>query len=169
MTPTDIVMWLIGGVLLVMIFWGSVATLVKGVYSARQWIDFLIFGLAQGSIYALIAMGYTMVYGVLRMINFAHSEVFMAGPFIGYFVAGAMDQAGAVICVSRNGTILGKAVSSGATDRVACDPPLEADDAVLVVVAGESNRIPEQPAFGDVGPARSYPTSFPCIPCRGHL
>ncbi|MFZ5564474.1 MAG: C25 family cysteine peptidase [Thermodesulfobacteriota bacterium] len=45
-----------------------------------------------------------------------------------------MDQAGAVICVSRNGTILGKAVSSGGTDRVACDPPLEADDAVLVVV-----------------------------------
>lgn len=44
-------------------------------------------GLALGSIYALIALGYTMVYGVLRFINFAHSEVFMAGAFSGYFLA----------------------------------------------------------------------------------
>ncbi|HVZ66357.1 MAG TPA: branched-chain amino acid ABC transporter permease [Lacunisphaera sp.] len=39
-----------------------------------------------GAIFALIALGYTMVYGVLRFINFAHSEVFMAGAFVGYFV-----------------------------------------------------------------------------------
>ena len=38
-------------------------------------------GLALGSIYALIALGYTLVYGVLRLINFAHSEVFMIGTF----------------------------------------------------------------------------------------
>ena len=36
-------------------------------------------GLTRGSIYALVALGYTMVYGVLRLINFAHSEVFMVG------------------------------------------------------------------------------------------
>ena len=89
-TPTDIVMWMIGGTLLLMVVWGSVATLAAGKYSGRQWIDFLIFGLAQGSIYALIATGYTMVYGVLKMINFAHGEVFMSGPFTAYFVADAM-------------------------------------------------------------------------------
>ena len=38
-------------------------------------------GLAQGAIYALFALGYTLVYGVLRLINFAHSEVFMMGTF----------------------------------------------------------------------------------------
>src|SRR4051795_11555048 len=38
-------------------------------------------GLAQGAIYALFALGYTLVYGVLRLINFAHSEVFMVGTF----------------------------------------------------------------------------------------
>jgi branched-chain amino acid transport system permease protein len=43
-------------------------------------------GLSLGAIYALIALGYTMVYGVLRFINFAHSDVFMVGAFIGYFV-----------------------------------------------------------------------------------
>lgn len=91
---TDIVMWMIGGILLIMIIWGSVATLVKGAYSANQWIDFMIFGLAQGSIYALIAMGYTMVYGVLRMINFAHSEVFMSGPYTGYYFAAWFYRSG---------------------------------------------------------------------------
>ena len=40
-----------------------------------------ITGLAQGAIYALVALGYTLVYGVLRLINFAHSEVFMVGTF----------------------------------------------------------------------------------------
>src|SRR5580698_7990912 len=46
----------------------------------------LLNGLSLGAIYALIALGYTMVYGVLRFINFAHSDVFMAGAFIGYFL-----------------------------------------------------------------------------------
>ncbi|MEO8608101.1 MAG: branched-chain amino acid ABC transporter permease [Chloroflexota bacterium] len=54
----------------------------------------MIFGLAQGSIYALIALGYTLVYGILSMINFAHSEVFMAGAYIGFFAINAMDKSG---------------------------------------------------------------------------
>src|SRR5512139_596969 len=93
-TATDVVMWLIGAVLLAMIIWGSVATLSAGRYSSYHWFDFLIFGLAQGSIYALIAMGYTLVYGVLRMINFAHSEVFMSGPYTAYYVAAAFYSSG---------------------------------------------------------------------------
>jgi len=47
----------------------------------------LINGLSLGSIYALIALGYTMVYGVLRFINFAHSDVFMIGAFAGYYLS----------------------------------------------------------------------------------
>ena len=47
----------------------------------------LINGLALGAVYALIALGYTMVYGVLRFINFAHSDVLMLGAFAAYFVA----------------------------------------------------------------------------------
>src|SRR5512143_1100239 len=93
-TATDIVMWLIGGVILALIIMGSAATLKASRYTARHWFDFVIFGLAQGSIYALIAMGYTMVYGTLRMINFAHSEVFMNGPYTAYFFAAAMNSSG---------------------------------------------------------------------------
>jgi len=48
----------------------------------------LVNGLSIGSVYALIALGYTMVYGVLKLINFAHSEVFMMGAFTSYYAAG---------------------------------------------------------------------------------
>ena len=91
---TDMFMWLTGGVILLLIVIGSVATLLQGGYTLRHWGDFVVFGLAQGSIYALIALGYTMVYGILRMINFAHSEVFMSGPYTAYFFAAALDNAG---------------------------------------------------------------------------
>jgi len=45
----------------------------------------LINGIALGSIYALIALGYTMVYGILRLINFAHGDIYMVGAYAGYF------------------------------------------------------------------------------------
>jgi branched-chain amino acid transport system permease protein len=51
-----------------------------------EFLQQLLNGLSLGAIYALIALGYTMVYGILRFINFAHSDVFMVGAFIGYFV-----------------------------------------------------------------------------------
>jgi branched-chain amino acid transport system permease protein len=93
-TGTDLVMWLIGAAILGVVIAGSVATLASGRYAGRHWFDFMVFGLAQGSIYALIAMGSTMVYGVLRMINFAHSEVFMSGPYTAYYVAAAFHRSG---------------------------------------------------------------------------
>src|SRR5580698_4356929 len=46
----------------------------------------LVTGLAQGSMIALVALGYTMVYGILKLINFAHSEVFMMGAYAGLFI-----------------------------------------------------------------------------------
>src|SRR5436309_4932048 len=44
----------------------------------------LVYGLTLGSVYALLALGYTMVYGILGMINFAHGEVYMIGAFLGW-------------------------------------------------------------------------------------
>ena len=43
----------------------------------------IINGLSLGSIYALIALGYTMVYGIIKLINFAHGDIYMIGAFIG--------------------------------------------------------------------------------------
>jgi len=51
-------------------------------------IQNIINGLAQGSVYALVALGYTMVYGVLQFINFAHSDIFMLGAFAGLYLSG---------------------------------------------------------------------------------
>ncbi|MDH6134570.1 branched-chain amino acid transport system permease protein [Kitasatospora sp. MAA4] len=56
--------------------------------------QFLVPGITLGSLYALIAIGYTLVYGVLQLINFAHSEVFMTGGFAGLFITQALVTAG---------------------------------------------------------------------------
>lgn len=57
-----------------------------------EFLQQLINGLALGAIYALIALGYTMVYGVLRFINFAHGDVFMLGAFAGFFFAPMVNR-----------------------------------------------------------------------------
>ena len=44
----------------------------------------LVAGITHGSVYALIALGYSMVYGILKLLNFAHGDVYMVGAFIGY-------------------------------------------------------------------------------------
>ena len=89
-----VVFWTIGIVALVLIAWGSFNSITSGRLSAAQWRDLIVFGLAQGSVYALIALGYTMVYGVLGFINIAHGEVFMSGAMVGFFAAGALADAG---------------------------------------------------------------------------
>ncbi|MFV8257434.1 branched-chain amino acid ABC transporter permease [Bdellovibrio bacteriovorus] len=53
----------------------------------QDFVQHLINGVSLGSIYALIALGYTMVYGILKMINFAHSDVYMVGAFAAYYFA----------------------------------------------------------------------------------
>ncbi|MCU1663303.1 MAG: inner-rane translocator, partial [Pseudonocardia sp.] len=52
----------------------------------QQFLPSTIGGLTIGAIYALVALGYTMVYGVLRLINFAHSEIFMIGSYASLFI-----------------------------------------------------------------------------------
>lgn len=93
-TGTDIAVWAIGITIAVAVIYGSIVTLETGIYSGTNWFDLIITGLALGGVYALIALGYTLVYGVLRMINFAHSEVFMSGPFTAVFLAIYLDSTG---------------------------------------------------------------------------
>ncbi len=56
----------------------------------REFWYLFVGGVANGFLYGMVAVGYTLVYGVLRLINFAHSEIFMSGGFAGYFVMKAM-------------------------------------------------------------------------------
>jgi branched-chain amino acid transport system permease protein len=78
--------------------WALVGTIVlqftgQGL-AAASWRDLIVGGLANGSMYGLIALGYSMVYGILGFINFAHGEVFMSGALSGYFVSNALFESG---------------------------------------------------------------------------
>jgi branched-chain amino acid transport system permease protein len=96
------------------------------------WVRYAIFGLRSGAIYAMIALGYTMVYGVLQLLNFAHSEVFMIGTFAGLYTIKTMFRVGPngvgpifMIAVLAGAIVMG-AIASGITavvmERVAYRP-----------------------------------------------
>jgi len=97
-TLTDIVVWGIGIIIGLILILGFYRTIFVPPYNAKYtyytWADLIVKGLALGGVYALIAMGYTLVYGILKMINFAHSEVFMSGPFTAVFLANWLANAG---------------------------------------------------------------------------
>ncbi len=78
----------IGGVLFLIFVVGGVSVGIKqGVCpnNATAWVGLTVTGLRLGMIYAMIALGYTMVYGILQLLNFAHSEIFMIGSFAGLY------------------------------------------------------------------------------------
>jgi branched-chain amino acid transport system permease protein len=73
---------------------------------AMKIVNALITGLAQGSMIALVSLGYTMVYGILKLINFAHSEVFMMGAFAGLFAIMAFGGQDAPLFAGVAGTVV---------------------------------------------------------------
>jgi len=85
----------------------------------------VVTGLAQGAMIALVALGYTMVYGVLKLINFAHSEVFMMAAYVGLFVIAALGGTSHPVLAGTVGTVVAMFASSllGITvERVAYRP-----------------------------------------------
>ena len=90
----DLFLWVVRIAALFAILWGAYFSIASGRLSGAQWRSLIVFGIAQGSVYGLIALGYTMVYGVLRFINFAHGEVFMCGAMAGFFTSDALAAAG---------------------------------------------------------------------------
>lgn len=89
-----LMMWLLRVVVVIVVVWGSFQSITRGTYSLAQWQDLVMFGLAQGGVYALIALGYTLVYGILGFINFAHGEIFMSGAMVGFYFADALARNG---------------------------------------------------------------------------
>ncbi len=91
----------------------------------QKLLEALVTGLAQGSMIALVALGYTMVYGVLKLINFAHSEVFMMAAYVGLFVIVALGGTGNPLVAGIGGTVVAMLAASmlGITiERVAYRP-----------------------------------------------
>ncbi|HKZ44700.1 MAG TPA: branched-chain amino acid ABC transporter permease [Anaerolineales bacterium] len=97
-----------------------------------NWVNLteqLVNGITVGSFYALIALGYTMVYGVLKMINFAHSEVFMIGSYSGLFVLNILTNSGLyekapllVVIITFLAGVLGSSIIGVLLERLAYRP-----------------------------------------------
>lgn len=102
----------------------------------------LVNGLALGSFYALVAIGYSMVYGVMKLINFAHGDLFTLGSYLGYtllvigsgWVTSTFGVWGGVV-VAMLGTMLGVGLAGLALERVAYSPVYKAGRLPLVVSA----------------------------------
>jgi branched-chain amino acid transport system permease protein len=98
----------------------------------------LVNGLSLGSIYALIALGYTMVYGVLRLINFAHGDVYMVGAYAGYYLSRKMQGrepsfvSAAIVMV---GAMAACAVLGLIIERLAYRPVRRASRLTLLITA----------------------------------
>ncbi len=92
----------------------------------------MINGVSLGSMYALIAIGYTMVYGVLRLINFAHGDIMMVGAFLGYMGVTTMDLPFTVAALFA---VIGAALLGVLTDKVAYKPLREAPKISLLITA----------------------------------
>lgn len=92
--PLDGVLGGGGMTVVALVGFGAIVSIASARYTGADWFSFVYAGLTQGSIYALIALGYTLVYGILRMINFAHGEVFTGGAMTAYFLAEALAARG---------------------------------------------------------------------------
>lgn len=164
--PLQFFLYLAGGSVLLLLALAAGNNIITGGYTLEDFLQDSVFGLAQGSIYALIALGYTLVYGVLFMINFAHGEVFMAGAFIGFFVINAMEESGflaeqtafALMIVLVVGMVSSVIVAL-LLERIAYRPLRNAPRLVALITAIGASITLQQlflRLFG--GSTRSYPT-----------
>ena len=100
-TPGIILRILVGLGMVIFLVWRIIYAAQINTYGPDTWLRLLIAGLIIGGMYALISIGYTLVYGILFMINFAHGEVMMLGTFAGYFVL----EACAAIPITSSGDL----------------------------------------------------------------
>ena len=134
-------------------------------FSGDFWVDQVVNGLGQGAILALIALGYTLVYGILRMINFAHGEVFMAGAFISFFFADAYQKSGLLnsrpyvsLTILLVVSIVASTVVAVLLERIAYRPLRNAPRLVPLITAIGASLFIQNAFRGFFGPQpRGYP------------
>ncbi|NLS85239.1 MAG: branched-chain amino acid ABC transporter permease [Ruminococcaceae bacterium] len=101
-----------------------------------QFVSFLVNGISLGSIYAIIALGYTMVYGIARMLNFAHGDVIMIGSYLVFVLMGSLGMPPFVAVL---GAMVGCTLLGITIERIAYKPLREAPSlAVLLTAIGVS-------------------------------
>ncbi len=162
-------LWAFRIILVLIVVVGSFLTIASGKFTLDTWVDLIVSGAVQGGIYALVALGYTMVYGIMKMINFAHGEIFMIGIFTGYFTAEVLDDMG-ILNAGPLGSLfsillmvlLAATVStlvSLAVERVAYRPLRNSPRLVLLISAIGASYFLQYTVRGLVGPGIfRYPT-----------
>lgn len=144
----------------------------------EYFLKLLLSGTAKGSIYALIALGYTMVYGIITLINFAHGEIYMIGAFTALLVGGAMQAAGfnpAVILVVSTVAAVFFASAYGITmEKIAYKPLRKAPRlSVLISAIGMSMFLQNLVLLAQTEKYLPYPSFLPEFaflrPIRGYI
>ena len=122
-------------------------------HTATYYIDLLLSGITVGSLYALIAIGYTMVYGILRLINFAHGDIFMMSGFFMIYVSASMPMAVAIPVVLLMTVLLGVLIERAAYKPLRSAPRMS----VMISAIGVSYLLQNLATYITGGLARPYP------------
>ncbi|HHV58960.1 MAG TPA: branched-chain amino acid ABC transporter permease [Clostridiaceae bacterium] len=133
----------------------------------EQFMQQVVNGISLGSIYALIALGYTMVYGIIKLINFAHGDVYMFGAYIGYFCMTTLklDVLPSLLIAMVCSTILGVAI-----EKIAYKPLRNATRiAVLITAIGVSLLIEYGTMFFMKAGVRTYPPMTGLMAQKFHI
>ena len=122
-------------------------------HTATYYIDLLLSGITVGSLYALIAIGYTMVYGILRLINFAHGDIFMMAGFFMVYISASMPMTIAIPVVLVLTVILGVVIERCAYKPLRSAPRMS----VMISAIGVSYLLQNLATYITGGLARAYP------------
>ena len=122
-------------------------------HDAAYYIDLLLSGVTVGSLYALIAIGYTMVYGILRLINFAHGDIFMMAGFFMVYAATWMPMAVCIPLVLIATVALGVLIEKAAYSPLRTAPRMS----VMISAIGVSYLLQNLATYITGGIARAYP------------
>lgn len=122
-------------------------------HTATYYIDLLLSGITVGSLYALIAIGYTMVYGILRLINFAHGDIFMMAGFFMVYMSATMPMAVAIPLVLLMTVLLGFLIERTAYMPLRSAPRMS----VMISAIGVSYLLQNLATYITGGLARAYP------------
>lgn len=121
-----------------------------------EFLQQLINGLSLGSVYALIALGYTMVYGIIGLINFAHCDIYMVGAYIGFFVSTDLHLPFVPTLIVA---MLGSALAGVLVERFAYKPLLRKASSISLLITAMGVSLLLENGFNAVfgGSPRSYP------------
>ncbi len=126
-------------------------------YFISDFFTYLLNGIAQGSIYALIALGYTMVYGIIKLINFAHGEFYMIGAFTGYYLI----ISGVPLYLALPGAMIGSGLVAITVERLVYRPIRYAGRIPALITALGTSLFFQYLGQGTIGAdPKAFPTAF---------